>query len=309
MRVETGYRASLQELADLMNICCSQKRGFSKVTAHQLANVWSRGEGLESAGLMLVKSDGVTVGASHGFYEPHDRTGFIAFIIAMPGLEDQVWPLLLSAVEYHLSKAQVIHVGSPHTPLYQAAEGRFRPLWGSTEVLEVDALDEHMLLFLELHGYKRQHEYVTMTRFLKDLALPESMSCVGKVDRLSGDECWYNAYSWYGRSSSEEFGQRRAELRVIALLKGHKVLGHVAWYPLDGSRAAICDLEITRSMRGQGLGKNMLLLALREIKATGFHSVELHTSAQLSPVGFGLYQKLGFSVETTWIELAKRLRA
>lgn len=309
MEVKTGQRRNLSELAELMNKCCTSKRGFSRVTEGQLKEIWNRSNVQDVPGLVMVRHGGEVVGAVHGLYEPHDRTGYIAFILSLPGLEERVWPLLLSAVETNLNKAQVIRFGSPHTPLYQAAEGRFKPLWGSTEVLEVNSTDTKMLKFLELNGYVRQHEYVTMAKDLESLPVLNGIASLGKSERLQGDDCWYNAYSWYGKSSAEEFGLRRKELRAVVLRQDHEVLGHVAWYPLEQGVAAICDLEVTRAFRGQGLGKYLLHLALIDIREAGFESVELHTSRLLSPVGYALYQTTGFSVVATWVELAKRLRA
>jgi len=300
-----------ENLSALMNECCQGKRHYHMVSREGIGKLLARGT-REAAGKILVLSDeSRPCGACHVFASNKGQEGYIAYLLSLPGEEHLVWPVLLDAAHSALSRAGNITIGSPYTPLYQAVEGRFQPLWGTTETLEVCSTDILLKEFLLHRGYALREDYVTMTKQLigaqEDSALRMGAPPAGTVlELLRGDDCWYNAYDWYGQNSAGEFGLRNTSLRVLVLRKGHYIIGHTAWYPLrDAGGVALCDFEVSKKHRGRGLGSLLFNHTMRQLVLEGYLTCELFINPRQSPLAQALYHKAGFRQEALWHEMIR----
>ena len=303
MHISQAQRDDLPDIAVFINTAAAGKRHFLPVTDREFASILDRDTTYGFKGLFVARDAGHVVGVTHAFRD-HNQ-GFIAYLIA---LRPDVTELLLATAEDYLRSASTIHVGSPETPLYHTVEGRFQPLWGSTEILEVSAGDQLLIELLRRSGYRVTETHVSLSLDLKTFSPLNSLPFPGEY--LRGEECWYNAYSWYKQSSSQEFGQRNKALRVMLLRNNEKIKGHIAWYPMrDGLAAALCDLEVAMPFRGRGLGKLLLHAGLLQMRVEGFSQVELHTHPEQSAVANLLYKKTGFTLDATWFVFTKRTRS
>ncbi|MBS3937259.1 MAG: GNAT family N-acetyltransferase [Peptococcaceae bacterium] len=293
-----------QNLVTLMNVVCQHKRYFVPVNIETINQTLRRGTRKRFGSLIVLGDERLLKGACHVFYDASGQVGHMAYLLSLPGEEGTTWPLLLKAALKHLPRAIKISIGSPYTPLYHAVEGRIQPLWGSTENLEVYSEDTLLIKFLAENGFAPQEHYFTMSK-----ALPAPVCAIGyPFEILRGAECWYNAYSWYGRSSAEEFGLRNAALSVLVQKIGHVVEGHTAWYPLRArARAALCDLEVAATRQGQGLGRALLTHTLEQMELDGYTSCELFISPTQSPHAYALYHSSGFTIEATWYEMVYQI--
>jgi GNAT superfamily N-acetyltransferase len=98
----------------------------------------------------------------------------------------------------------------------------------------------------------------------------------------------------------------------LALVDGAGVLhGHISWYPMvRPGWAAIANFWLSPVLRGRGLGRYLLDLALYEMAHAapphgGYHAVEVQTQTVRHPVAVELYQRRGFSVDEAWVNLVK----
>lgn len=293
-----------QNLVTLVNVACQHKRYFVPVNIETINHTLRRGTRKKLGSLLVLGDERLLRGACHVFYDAREEVGHMAYLLSLPGEEETTWPLLLKAALKHLPRATKISIGSPYTPIYHAVEGRIQPLWGSTENLEVHSKDTSLIKFLAENGFANQEHYFTMSKALCGSAC--SIGCHYEI--LRGNDCWYNAYSWYGRTSAEEFGLRNTELSVLVQKIGHVVAGHTAWYPLRArARAALCDLEVATTRQGQGLGRALLTHTLAQMKLDGYTSCELFISPTQSPHAYALYQSSGFTIEATWYEMVYQI--
>ena len=342
MQIVAGTVSDGASLAELMNIACRDKRNFTPVTEQSLQALWSRNPAYASAGLLLAKSDeGTLLGATHALYDADAKKGYLPFLLSRPGVEERVWPLLLSACERYLEEAlrvTSVTIGAPYTPLYCAREGRFQPLWGTTEVMEPVETDEKLLVFLGERGFRLRRKHLTMTKVINGgIDSPQRhrehggepretrgtvLETGGTVLRgnigdqvraktkrtvpfvfLQGAECWQNNYDWYGATAAEEFGQPNYAAR-----EDYRVMGHIAWYAMrQCGKAAICDLEVAKQHRRQGIGSYLVHSALAHLAERGFSEVELCTTPAQSRAAYRLYLKCGFTPACAWLEMSKKL--
>ncbi|MBS3873574.1 MAG: GNAT family N-acetyltransferase [Firmicutes bacterium] len=300
-----------ESLSALMNACCQGKRNYSTVSRNEIRQILARGRRGTAGKLLMLSDEHRPLGACHVFTLGKERQGYLAYLLSVPGEEHMVWPLLIDAAHSALSAATSITIGSPYTPLYQAVEGRFQPLWGGTETLEVSGADTLLKEFLWQRGYVDRENYVTMTKQLSFLEQDSTLSLRLLPDGLvfeilRGDDCWYNAYDWYGQNSAGEFGLRNESLSAYVLRKGHRIIGHTAWYPmLQAGSAALCDFEVRREARGQGIGKLLLRHTLQQLRRDGYRTCELFVNPRQSPEAHALYHRASFQDEATWHELTR----
>lgn len=304
MQICPAWHESLDEVAAFINTAAIGKRSFCPITSDYLTTLFARDPAHGMRGMLLAIENDEIVGLTHALIDKVNELGYIPYLLAKDN-KVPILNLLLESAEQQLSTASRIEFSGTETPLYHTVEGRFQPLWGSTEMLEVNTADCSLLAFLQSKGYRRAEIHVSYMLPLSDYLSQGAPSPIAH-EYLVGDEVWYNAYNWYKRSSSQEFGLRNKQLRVIVLRAKHYVSGHIAWYPMrDGLTAALCDLEVVPALRGRGLGRNLLRLGLDFIKREGFKRVELHTLPKESPVACKLYESLGFTVDATWHSLYK----
>ena len=74
---------------------------------------------------------------------------------------------------------------------------------------------------------------------------------------------------------------------------GGVILGSVGLYPVDERTCELRKMYLLPTVRGQGLGKQLLEHALAEAKRLGFSRIELETSSVLKEA-IGLYERYGF---------------
>lgn len=349
MQIVAGTARDGASLAELMNIACRDKRNFTPVTEQSLQALWGRNPAYASAGLLLAKNDdGTLLGATHALYDADTEKGYLPFLLSRPGDESYVWPLLLTASERYLEKAAHVTIGSPYTPLYSALEGRFQPLWGTTEMMEPVETDEKLLAFLRERGFRLRRKHLTMTKVINGgIDSPQRHREHGGEPRetrgtvletggtetggtvlrgnigdqvraktkrtvpfvfLQGAECWQNNYDWYGATAAEEFGQPNYALNVLVAREDYHVMGHIAWYAMrQRGKAAICDLEVAKRHRRQGIGAYLVHSALAYLAERGFDEIELCTTPAESRAAYRLYLKYGFTPACAWIEMSKKL--
>ncbi len=72
-------------------------------------------------------------------------------------------------------------------------------------------------------------------------------------------------------------------------------------------KAAICDVAVTKRLRGRGIGSYLLHSALTHLYQLGFSEVELCTTPALSKAAYRLYLRAGFETAATWLEMSKPL--
>lgn len=86
-----------------------------------------------------------------------------------------------------------------------------------------------------------------------------------------------------------------AKGRCYVAEAGQRVLGTYVLLPLSADAAEIKNIAVEEAMRGQGLGKKLVLHALVEAEGLGFRTVRIGTGNS----SFGqlaLYQKCGFRI-------------
>ena len=317
MQIIAGTARDGKILAELINIACRDKRNFTSVTEQALETLWSRNPAHASTGLLLATDDnGALLGATHALYDSDAQRGYLPFLISRPGFEDRVWPLLLSASERYFHQASRVTMGSPYTPLYCALEGRFQPLWGTTEIMEPAETDEKLIAFLKERSFRLQHAHLTMTKETRGTRTKGTVPCVPLTKRtvpcvplilLQGAECFENYYDWYGSTAPEEFGQPQSALNVLVAREDSQVIGHIAWYAMrQRGKAAICDLEVAKRHRRQGIGAYLVQSALTRLAESGFSEIELCTTPAVATAAHSLYLRTGFVPAAAWPEMSRR---
>jgi len=309
MQIIAGTARDGKILAELINIACRDKRNFTPVTEQALEALWSRNPAHASTGLLLAMDDnGTLLGATHALYDSDAQRGYLPFLISRPGFEDRVWPLLLSASERYFDKASRVTMGSPYTPLYCALEGRFQPLWGTIEIMEPAETDEKLIAFLKERGFRLQHTHLTMTKETRGTRTKGTVPFVPLI-LLQGAECFENYYDWYGSTATEEFGQPQSAINALVAREDHQVIGHIAWYAMrQRGKAAICDLEVAKLHRRQGIGACLVQSALTRLAESGFSEIELCTTPAVATAAHSLYLRTGFVPVVAWLEMSRRQR-
>jgi len=305
MHLSKGSARDVVSLTELINSACRDKRNFVPVTERDLHAIWSRDASFGDEGLLLARDEaGRLIGATHALYDALTRRGYLPFLLAREGYEAAVWPQLLAASERHLATAASVRIGSPYTPLYHALEGRFQPLWGTTEVMEPADTDVGLTSFLGQRGFRVHRTHLAMTHNLSPMPAVDNPLPLSRCEHLQGAECWSNSYAWYGQMASEEFGLYNHELNVFLVREGYRVIGHIAWYPMKQvGKVAISDLAVTRQLRGKGIGTYLLRWALVHLHLRGFTTAELCTTPKLSAAANRLYRRTGFVPTERWLEM------
>ena len=72
-----------------------------------------------------------------------------------------------------------------------------------------------------------------------------------------------------------------------------ELIGSVGLYPLMRGRCELRKMYLSKTCRGQGMGKALLEHALQRARELGFHQVELETASVLKEAIY-LYKRYGF---------------
>jgi putative acetyltransferase len=81
----------------------------------------------------------------------------------------------------------------------------------------------------------------------------------------------------------------------FVLLQGEEIIGTVALHRETDASCELCRMYLSQQYRGQGLGRRMLELSLREARERGFQEVRLKTASVLVEA-IALYKRAGFVV-------------
>jgi len=178
------------------------------------------------------------------------------------------------------------------------------------------------------HGYRESRWFHRMTRNLS-APLPEVPVLAGvemvrftaqrsQDARLVRNDAFRD--HWGSTADTAEswahfttYGAFRPALSFLAYA-GHEPLGIVLGQEYDASTAAsgkrdfcIPLVGTRRAARGRGIASALLVRALTEAKTDGFATASLTVDAD-SPTGaVGIYKRLGFTVQDTWITQLKTL--
>ncbi|MBC6906518.1 N-acetyltransferase [Saccharophagus sp. K07] len=99
--------------------------------------------------------------------------------------------------------------------------------------------------------------------------------------------------------SPEDLAGEDQQYHFAAFADG-ALIGCVICKPIAPDRIKLRQMAVTEQMRGQGIGRALVLFAEQTVAALGFHSIEL--SARLPAAGF--YQALGYQAKgSAFLEL------
>ncbi len=104
---------------------------------------------------------------------------------------------------------------------------------------------------------------------------------------------------------------RKGQARIDVIEVEGVPAGFVSFYRKSATAGFIWLLAVDQNFRGRGLGEDLMLHALKELKAQGAHFVTLSTRT-FNKTALGLYSKLGFVEESRddnrgIVNLTKRL--
>lgn len=88
--------------------------------------------------------------------------------------------------------------------------------------------------------------------------------------------------------------------RIILLVYYHEgePVSVIELFPTDAKTIGLYSLATLEAYRGKGIGSAMMRFALNQAKALGYETVILQASEE----GIGIYQRLGFQIQTTYFE-------
>jgi GNAT superfamily N-acetyltransferase len=328
-RLRPFQNSDLAPLVNFWNNAFADRRNFYPITATDFEKRVLPCEAFDPDGLILAWHPGQDgsnqlVGLVHAF-RPTPQSGLyarweqrhdLALLYVEPRHRRQgIGSRLLRAAENWLYYCPV-HVGGPTQPCYGTVEGPRPPFFGSTQQLGISVHDTLLINFLAHRGYRITDPGTVSMRLkltprpkptLPDLAaLGLRLVPVSHVMPFSGHEPkGREEYSLYGENDGDPyFG--------YVLVTGDNLLqGHISWYPLkEVGRAAIAGFWVAPSLRGHGLGRYLLDLALYDLihapPPNGvYHSVEVQTHLIQHSQADALYERRGFEVEMAWVNLVK----
>ncbi len=265
------------------------------------------------------------VGLAHAF-KPAPRAGAyarweplhqLALLYVRPDAREQgLGSRLLQAAESRLYYCPV-HVGEEALPCYGTLEALRPPFFGTSERMGVSARNRTLIDFLGKRGYRTLDPgHVTMLldlhahppvvpaqpelgpRGLRLVAFNQSEPFAG---REPPDRPYYLPLGANG-------GAPYAGLALVDAK--NLLLGHISWYPLRPTRAALTNFRLADALRGQGLGRFLLATALHAMATApapwgGFGEVELYTHLLHNARAVALYEARGFVVDEYWVSLVK----
>lgn len=184
----------------------------------------------------------------------------------------------------------------------------------SQVVRRVTPAEPDLASFLLNQGFTEAHREWQMERpdlaQLPPLLLPEGVSIAGRLEegeviplflQLYDDSfretAWYQPYS-YDEVAAELRSPGRSPGDILFLSRDRSPVGF-AWLRLAGSGPAeIEPVGVLPAAQGQGLGRLLLLAALRQCRLRGFNQCRL-TVWQENQSAIRLYQRLGFERRET----------
>jgi ribosomal protein S18 acetylase RimI-like enzyme len=281
-----------------------------------------RHPGFDPEGLLLaVGAEAEVLGAAHAITPPVSiprfanlaGQGFLFGPYVRPGSRGRgIGAALLAEAERRLrDDCPSVSIHGLRAPFYHWQEGPRQPYCGSTEMMGLCSDDAGLLGFLNAHGYRAAdgHEVSLWTRLRRSQFEPPRLQGIRFV-RIRSGEPWPGPVAWASGEPSgygyERYGDMAYE--TFAVAQGETILGHCQWYPMrQTGRAALYDLRLDPSLRGQGIGKALLEGGLAAMAEQGFVEAELHASPERNGVAFPMYWRLGFREVASWIVPEKKL--
>lgn len=310
----------LPEVLELINQGIEGRRAAAMVRTAEFRQRVLENPAFDASGLLIAVNDaGQAVGLAHAIAPPvgfphYARlagTGFLMGPFVSGGSRGRGigHGLLQAAEEYLRDKCERVQVHGLRTPFYHAQEGPRQPFCGSSEMMGLCADDLHFLEWLALAGYTRVEEReVSMIGLLAPREVNEAPNGLESL-RITEGEQWEGTVAWRPPNESgygyEKFGPCRYD--TIALAQAGTIVGHCQWYAMrKPGRAALFDLRVDPSLRGQGLGSWLFQSGLAAMKEQGFVEVELHTSPQRNQAAYAMYRANDLIEVQNWVVLEKR---
>ena len=321
--------ADLDALVAFWNQAFADRRNFAPLTAAAFTRRVLESPAFDPAGLILAwqvapTGDPTPVGLVHAL-RPPPQTGpyakwgphhYLALLyVAASHRRQGIGGRLLAAAENWLYYCPV-YVASHAQPCYGTVEGLRPPFFGSSERLGVSAHDAELLTFLAHRGYVVVDPGDVSLRLtllprpappVPDLAgLGLHLHPIGHLHPFAGRDPERRAELslWRDNGGDPYAGLVLADDAGVA----H---GHIAWYPMrQADTAGLVSFWVAPALRGRGLGRYLLDLALSEMSSTNashrvYHRVDVHTHLVHHSRASELYRRRGFVVDTIWVNLVK----
>ncbi len=263
--------------------------------------------------LFLVAVDGdEIVGAIHAGIRPEElcrvlhpewpggTQGYIALFFVQQGHRNrgvgtELWRRAHSALS---GVKQVVLDGQCLNPFYGNSEGPFTPFWGTPEGISVLWSDSATKRFFARRGYAPRFKALQLEIAI-DQARFEAPEAAGLEVRVSDSHYPDLDTPYPGRARYAAGGA----FECAAALQEGRTVGVLSWYPLaevEPGRYAIFEALVAERMRGKGVGRTLLAVALRRMREAGARRCDVLTIPEVSEAAYRLYLEAGFSKVEEW---------
>ena len=327
VRIRSFLPTDLDALVAFWNQAFADRRNFAPLTAADYTRRVLESPVFDPAGLVLAWQVDATdepklVGLAHAF-RPPPQTGlyakwgphhYLALLYVAPSHRRQgIGARLLAAAENWLYYCPV-YVASHAQPCYGTVEGPRPPFFGSSERMGVSAHDTELLNFLAHHGYGVVDPGdVSLRLDLSPRPAPPEPDLAGLHLQHIDAQHPFTGRDPDGRAELSLWrgngGDPYAGLVLVA--DSGVAQGHIAWYPMrQAGSAGLVSFWVAPALRGRGLGRYLLDLALSEMSTPNathrvYDRIDVHTHLVHHSRASELYRRRGFVVDTIWVNLVK----
>ena len=197
------------------------------------------------------------------------------------------------------------------TFLVRSLEERARKRAAESELVErvvnvVSGADPAVHLILEREGYKAVRHFWLMQRELDDVIEPESPPAGIAIRNFAPTErkTAYNVLAaafqehwgdWpsYDEWTTENFGSPTHDPTMWWMAEAQGDVVGVLVGAVRGERGSVVDLGVLRDVRGQGIGRALLLTSFTDFKRRGFKFVGLGVDSENETGATALYEGVG----------------
>jgi len=318
------YRAGLvPAVVRFWNRAFASKRNFFPLTPElflsRIVRKRTAVEQFDAAGFIVARDGDEIVGLIHvGIRTPDvcraldpewpgGEQGYVAFLYVEPerrlrGIGGELWRRGLDRLR---DTRQVVVDGQCLNPFYGNSEGPFTPFWGTPEGVSVEWESSGTKKFLARKGFAPRFKGVHLALRVAEAKTPPLEATERSAPRgvfvlryLPGE------YPELGQSHEK----RRAvagglDFDCVAVVRDRTTVGVLVTYPLREVRAglyAIYEAAVIPELRGQSLGRHLLIAGLERLRAGKASECEVLTLPEVSPAAHKLYLSLGFAPVTAW---------
>lgn len=268
-----------------------------------------------------LSSEKSAVAILFGFVDPFPATLYfddddLVGVLSMhpESLKKMLYPDLYAAPGLNLYDEliqKMLEIASDNFPGYEIRPG-------------INSSDLRMKLAFADAGFEPLRIFWNMRGSVHSIAEPELPSGYRfqsvNLDNLEDIRSWHSVHqdafqnhfnfkprdfdSWHTLLLSNEALDRQG---CFLLFEGEEAVGFISCTDefADESRGYISGLGVRHSHQGRGLGEALLCRGIAYCRQRGFNSVELGADSGNESGALKLYEKVGLTVESSWVQLSR----